>query len=263
MTEPVLLKSIDDRGVARLTMNRPEIRNAFNTALINEICDTMAEFSANPTVRAIVLTGTGQAFCAGADLNMMKRAANYSPTENKDDARRLAHMLQSIYNSGKPTIAQVNGAAMGGGLGLIAACDIAIGVEEAFFAFSEVRLGLIPAVISPFVVQAMGVRQARKLFVTGERFDAETAVKFGLLHSKTHASAINDAVEAAIDDLLLCAPEAVASAKDLIRSVKFKPISDPVLTDTADRIARRRASPEGKEGIAAFLEKRKPSWIKE
>ncbi len=263
MTEQVLITTIDHRGVARLTMNRPDIRNAFNEQLISEICDTMGRFNADANVRLIVLTGAGKAFSAGADLNMMQRAAGYSAAENKDDARRLAHMLSSIYHSPKPTVALVNGPAMGGGIGLIAACDIAIGADTAFFALSEVRVGLIPAVISPFVIQAIGVRQARRYFVTGERFDAVEARRIGLLHKLSAADALNDELEITLADLLVCGPTSQERAKELIRKVKFRPISEPVMEETATMIAKTRASKEGKEGVTAFLEKRKPSWLKD
>lgn len=262
VTEQVLLQTIDSRGVARLTMNRPELRNAFNEALIGAICDAIGRLNADPNVRAIVLTGAGQAFSAGADLNMMRRAAGYSAVENRDDARRLAHMLHAIYASPKPAIALVNGPAMGGGVGLVAACDIAIVSEDAFFALSEVRLGLIPAVISPFVVQAIGARQARRYFLTGERFDAETAKRIGLAHMVAMPAQLEATLDGVIENLLACGPGAIAEAKDLIRAVKGRPITEAVMEDTADRIARLRASAEGKEGVSAFLEKRKPSWVK-
>lgn len=262
MSEPTLITTIDKRGVARLTMNRPEVSNAFDEKLIGDICDAMGRFNNDPNVRAVVLTGAGNAFSGGADLNMMKRVADYSTAENKDDARRLAHMLTSIYQSQKPTIALVNGPAMGGGLGLIAACDIAIGADTSFFALSEVRVGLIPAVISPFVTQAISVRQARRYFVTGERFDAQTAERIGLLHQVAPADALNDALDAMLENLLRGAPNAQALAKELIRKVKFRPVSDLVMEQTASLIAKTRSSAEGKEGVAAFLEKRKPNWIK-
>ena len=261
MTEKVLITTIDNRGVARVTMNRPALRNAFNEELIAEICEAMGRCNADPNVRIIVLTGAGSAFSAGADLNMMKRVAEYSPTENRDDARRLGHMLCSIYSSPKPTIALVNGPAMGGGLGLLAACDIAIASSDAFFALSEVRVGLIPAVISPFVVQSLGVRQARRLFLTGERFTAEKALAIELIHEVTPPEKLNESLEAVIADLLKGAPQAQTESKDLIRSVMYAPVRDALIDDTATRIAGRRSSPEGKEGVTAFLEKRKPSWI--
>ena len=260
MSEQVLITTIDQRGVARLTMNRPDIRNAFNEELIGGICDAIGRLNADPNVRVIVLTGAGKAFSAGADLNMMQRASKYSPAENKDDARRLAHMLSTIYHSPKPTVALVNGPAMGGGLGLIAASDIAIGADTSFFALSEVRLGLIPAVISPFVIQAVTVRQARRLFVTGERFDAAEAHRIGLLHRVTPLNALNDALEEELETLLACGPNAQRLAKELIRGVAYRPLGDSVMEETAGMIAKARASDEGKEGVAAFLEKRKPGW---
>ena len=260
MTDQALITTVDTNGIARITMNRPELRNAFNEALIGGICDVIGRFQSDPNVRAIVLTGAGKAFSAGADLNMMKRAAGFTAAENKDDARRLAHMLHSIYTMPKPTIALVNGPAMGGGLGLIAACDIAIGVDSAFFALTEVRLGLIPAVISPFVIEAIGVREARRFFLTGERFDAATAKELGLLHMVTPANEIDAALDGVIENLLACGPSAQTEAKLLIDAVANTPIDHKILDDTADRIARLRTSKEGKEGIISFLEKRKPNW---
>lgn len=261
MSDQFLITTIDEHGIARLTMNRPDLRNAFNTALIESICDTMGRLSNQKDVRAIILTGAGKAFSAGADLNMMKQVATYSPAENKDDARRLAHMLATIYHCRKPTIARVNGPAMGGGLGLIAACDIAIGADTSFFALSEVRLGLIPAVISPFVIQAIGPRAARRYFLTGERFNAQTAREMGLLHIATSPDKLDDEINAMIDELLLCGPAAQWQARDLINAVAGRIIEDGLMNDTAERIAKIRASNEGKEGIDAFLQKRKPNWI--
>ena len=263
MTEQVLITTIDSRGVARLTMNRPDIRNAFNEQLIGEICEAMGRLNADANIRAIVLTGAGKAFSAGADLNMMNRAAKFSAAENKDDARRLAHMLSSIYHSPKPTVALVNGPAMGGGLGLIAACDIAIGADTSFFALSEVRVGLIPAVISPFVIQAITVRQARRYFLSGERFDAAEARRIGLLHKTVAADALNDELEATLNELLVCGPSSQELAKELIRKVAYRPLGDAVMEETAMMIAKTRASTEGKEGVTAFLEKRKPNWHKD
>lgn len=262
MTEQVLITTIDSRGVARLTLNRPDIRNAFNEQLIGDICEAMGRLSNDANVRAIVLTGAGKAFSAGADLNMMQRAAKYSAAENKDDARRLAHMLSSIYHSPKPTVALVNGPAMGGGLGLIAACDIAVGADTSFFALSEVRVGLIPAVISPFVIQAITVRQARRLFLTGERFDAATAQRIGLLHKVVPADTLNDALEETLGELLVCGPQSQELTKELIRKVAYRPFGEAVMEETATMIAKTRASAEGREGVTAFLEKRKPTWLK-
>jgi len=263
MKDQALIATVDSRGVARLTMNRPEVKNAFNEELIGAICDAMGRLSADAGVRMIVITGAGGAFSAGADINMMRRVAEYSAAENKDDARRLAHMLNAIYTATKPVIALVNGPAMGGAVGIAAACDIAISSDEAFFALSEVRLGIVPAVISPFVVQAIGVRQARRFFLTGERFDAETARRIGLVHMIVAPAQLEAALGDVIDSLLQCGPNAQKEAKELIRAVKNRPITESVIEDTAGRIARVRASDEGKEGLGAFLEKRRPSWIKD
>lgn len=260
MTEQVLLIDIDSRGVARLTMNRPELRNCFNEELIAAIADAVAQCNSDPKVRIIVLTGAGKAFSAGADLNMMKRAASYTDEENKADARVLANMLNAIYSSPKPTIALVNGPAIGGGLGLTAACDIAIGADSAFFALTEVRLGLIPAVISPFVIEAIGPRWARRLFVTGERFEACRAQDIGLLHDILPADQLEAGLEALIGELLNCGPDSQYEAKKLIRAVAYQPIDDSILDETAARIAQARASDEGREGVGAFLDKRKPNW---
>ncbi len=257
-----LLVTIDNRGVARLTLNRPDVRNAFNEKLIGDICDAVARLSTDQNVRILVVTGAGAAFCAGADLDMMRRVADYSAQENKDDARRLAHMLQSIYLCEKPTIALVNGAAMGGGVGIVAACDIAIASEDAVFGLTEVRVGLIPAVISPFVMRAMGTRQARRYFLTGERFDAETARRISLVHMVAMGAQLDATLDGVVRDLLACGPVAQKEAKDLIRCVAFQPIDDRIMEETSARIARVRSSPEGKEGVLSFLEKRKPDWIR-
>ncbi|MFN0024465.1 MAG: enoyl-CoA hydratase/isomerase family protein [Parvularculaceae bacterium] len=260
MTTDFLTLTTDPRGVARLTLNRPDVKNAFNEQLIGEIADAMGRLNADKAVRAVVLTGSGDAFSAGADLSMMQRVATYSAAENKQDARRLAHMLNSIYSCDKPVIALVNGACMGGGVGLASACDIVIAAEEAFFALSEVRLGLIPAVISPFVVRAIGVRQARRYFLTGERFDAMTAKAIGLAHMVCMKAQLEGTLAGVIDNLLACGPNAQRDAKMLIRTVAHRPIDDAVMEETAALIARVRASEEGKEGVTAFLEKRKPAW---
>lgn len=262
MTESVLKMQIDPRGVARLTMNRPDVRNAFNEALIGAIAETMENLSADNLVRAIVVTGAGKAFSAGADLDWMKRAAAFSEGENKADARRLANMLHSIYASPKPTIALVNGPALGGGVGIASACDVVIAADDAIFGLTEVRLGIIPAVISPFVIRAIGERQARRYFLSGERFDAETARRIGLVHMAAHAAQLEATLEGVVESLLASGPKAVGEAKDLIRAVANRPITDEIMDDTAARIARLRASPEGQEGLAAFLEKRKARWVK-
>ncbi len=261
MAEQSVITSIDTHGIARVTLNRPELRNAFDEDMISRICDVMGQLSNNENVRVIIITGSGKAFSGGADLNMMKRVADYSAGQNRDDARRLAHMLESIYHSPKPTIALVNGPAMGGGLGLIAACDIAIAAEDAFFALTEVRVGLIPAVISPFVIEAIGIRHARRFFLTGEKFDAITARRIGLIHKVAIGAQLEDTLAETLNDILACAPHAQGEAKNLIKAVAYQPIGKETREDTATRIAERRASPEGREGITAYLEKRKPNWL--
>lgn len=260
MKDSPLVLTIDNRGVARLTLNRTEVRNAFNEKLIGDIAETIARVGADPNVRVVVLTGAGDIFCAGADLDMMRRVADYSANENRDDARRLAHMLNAIYECEKPTVALVSGAALGGGVGLMAACDIAIAADDAVFGLTEVKLGLIPAVISPFVIRAIGVRQARRYFMTGERFDAETARRIGLAHMICLKGQLEATLDGVVKELLSCGPVAQREVKALIRAVAFRPVGEAVMEDTAGMIARVRASPEGREGIAAFLEKRKPSW---
>lgn len=259
----LLRVTIDQRGVARLTLNRPDLRNAFNEQLIGDICDAMGKLSTDSNVRVIVLTGAGKAFSAGADLNMMSRVAEYSASENKDDARRLAHMLRAIYDCPKPTIALVNGPAIGGGVGIVAATDIVIAAESAFFALTEVRVGLIPAVISPFVVRAINPRQARRYFITGERFDASKAKDLGLVHMIAMDAQLEATLEGIIDSVLAGAPQALSAAKNLVQQVAYRDIGDGVMEETADLIAKTRAGNEGKEGITAFLEKRKPNWIVE
>jgi methylglutaconyl-CoA hydratase len=256
-----LLSSIDDRGVATITMNRADVHNAFNDDLIWELNNAFKTLGANPDVRAIVLTGAGKSFSAGADLNWMKAAAEYSEEQNERDAMRLSEMLSTVNNCPKPTIAIINGAAFGGGVGLVACCDIAIAVDNAKFSLSEVRLGLTPATISPYVVAAIGERAARRYFLTAERFDAAEARRIGLVH-ETSAS-LQEACSLShvfIKNILAGAPAAQAEAKDLITSVVGKEITEDLRTDTAKRIAKRRASSEGKEGLSAFLEKRKASW---
>lgn len=258
-----LLISIDTNGVVTLTMNRPEVRNAFNEEMIDAICDAMGRYGSDDNVRAIVITGAGKIFSGGADLNMMQRAGSASAEENRDDARRLAYMLHGINNCAKPVVALVNGPAFGGGVGLVAACDISIASEDAFFALSEVRLGLIPAVISPFVVKAISAQEARRWFLTGERFDAETAKRIGLVHMVVMPAQLNATLDATLGDLLVGGPAAQAATKSLINAVDSKQIDKSLLEDTANRIAHIRATPEGKEGIDAFLNKRKPNWIKD
>jgi methylglutaconyl-CoA hydratase len=253
---------VDTRGgVATVTLNRPEVRNAFDDALIAALAATFKALDDDEGVRAVVLAGNGPAFCAGADLNWMKRMAGYGYEQNLHDAMGLAVMLQTIDRMKKPTIARVHGPAFAGGTGLVAACDIALGTPEARFCLSEAKLGLSPATISPYVLRAMGERAARRYFLTAEVFDAEEALRLGMLSGLVPAAQLDAAVESLLKHLLAGGREALAKIKDLIRSVASEPIDDAMVADTAKRIAEIRVSPEGREGIASFLEKRKPSWV--
>ncbi len=249
-------------AVARLTLNRPEIHNAFDEHLIAALTDAVAATSADASVRVIVLAGAGKSFSAGGDLSWMRRMASYSAEENLADAHGLARLMQTIDTSPKPIIARVHGSAYAGGLGLVACADIAIGVPEAQFAITEVKLGLIPAVISPYLVRAMGVREARRWCLTAQRFSATEAQRLGLLHAVVPADRLNAVIEAEIDALLAAAPEAVAETKRLLKAVD-RPLDESVIAETAQRIALRRAAPEAREGLAAFFDKRAPTWARE
>lgn len=258
----MLLLDRDQRGVARITLNRPELHNAFNETLIAELTEALEKLGADPAVRVVVLAAAGKSFSAGADLNWMKAMAGYGEAENLADARGLARLMRTLDRLPKPTLARVQGPAFGGGVGLIACCDIAVAVDSATFSLSEVRLGLIPAVISPYVVAAMGERAARRWFLTAERFGAAEACRSGLLHEVVPEGELDGRVEALIAALLANGPGAVAEAKDLIFAVGRRPLDAAVMEDTARRIARVRAGAEGREGVGAFLEKRKPAWAR-
>ena len=247
-------------GVGRITLNRPEVRNAFDDALIAALAKAFAELDADKNVRAVVLAGNGPAFCAGADLNWMKRMAGYSHDENLRDARALADMLATLDCMAKPTIARVHGPAFAGGTGLVAACDIAVGTPEAKFCFSEAKLGLSPATISPYVMRAIGPRAASRYFLTAEVFSGDEALRIGLLSALVPAAELDAYIGQLLDHLLAGGAAAHARIKELVRDIAGRPIDDKLKADTARRIAEIRASPEGKEGIASFLEKRKPSW---
>jgi methylglutaconyl-CoA hydratase len=254
--------SIDARGVATLTMNRPEVHNAFDDHLIAELTAKLRELDREHAIRVVVLAANGKSFSAGADLNWMQRMAQYTEGENLRDAVGLASLMHTLSCMAKPTVARVSGSAFGGGVGLVACCDIAVAATGALFCLSEVRLGLIPAVISPFVIGAIGERQARRYFLTAERFDAAEALRIGLVHQVVEEAQLDPAVGAIVDELLKGGPKAHAAAKDLIARVSNRPIDQVLLEDTAARIARMRVSPEGQEGIAAFLEKRLAAWRK-
>ena len=255
-----MLKVVQSGGVARVWLDRPEIRNAFDDALIAALTQTLRELDADDGVRAVVLGGNGPAFCAGGDLNWMKRMAGYGYEENLQDAQALAGLMKTLDRMRKPAIARVHGPAYAGGVGLVAACDIAVGVPEATFCLSEVKLGLSPATISPYVMRAMGERMARRYFLTGEVFDAAEARRIGLLTAVSPSENLDGEIGKMLEHLLQGGPQAMAKIKDLIRTVAASPVDDPLIADTARRIAEIRGSPEGREGVAAFLEKRKPSW---
>jgi methylglutaconyl-CoA hydratase len=247
--------------VATITLNRPDVRNAFNEAAIAELALAFDELGRNDIVRAIVLAANGPAFCAGGDLNWMKRMAGYSDAENLEDATKLADMLRTIYLCPKPVVAKIQGDCYAGGMGLVAACDVAVVVEEANFCLSEVKLGLIPATISPYVIKAMGENAARRYFLTAERFSAQEAHRIGFVHELVKADVLDASVAAIVKALVSNSPNAVQQAKVLVRDIAGRPVDDPLLADTAQRIAAIRASQEGREGVASFLEKRKPTWL--
>ena len=260
MAEPMFLEAIDEAGVARVTLNRPEVHNAFNDDFIAELTAALTRLEQDSEVRAVVLAAAGKSFSAGADLNWMKRMAGYSEEENRADARGLAGLMRTLNELAKPSIALVQGAAYGGGVGLAACCDIAIAATRASFCLSEVKLGLIPAVISPYVIAAIGERASRRYFVTAERFDAETALRLGLVQEVVASEELEAAGRRVLDALLTGGPEAQAAAKRLVRDIAGRPIDDALVEDTARRIAEVRAGGEAREGVSAFLEKRRPSF---
>ncbi len=257
-----LLVSTDQRGVTTVTLNRPEIHNAFDDTLIAELTAVLKKLDADKSVRVVVLTGAGKSFSAGADLNWMKRMAGYSKAQNLKDARGLASLMRTLDRLKKPTLALVQGSAFAGGTGLVVCCDIAIAVDSASFAVTETRLGLIPAVIGPYLTAAMGARQARRCFLTAERFAAADALRLGLVHQVVPQEQLAAAGETVVQALLAGGPTALSECKALIARVARGKIDDAMIDHTAKTIARLRASPEGKEGVASFLEKRKPNWVK-
>jgi methylglutaconyl-CoA hydratase len=261
MTDSILSER---RGaVAWLTLNRPQIHNAFDDALIAALTEALAQADADPAVRAVVLSGNGSCFSAGADLNWMRGMAGASEQENREDSLRLARLMRNLQFLSKPTIARVNGAAYGGGVGLVACCDIAIGVDGSKFALSEVKLGLVPGVISPYVVAAIGLRQARRLFITGEVFDAATAARIGLLHASVPADELDEAIARQLHLLGKAGPNAQREAKQLALRIGGADAAQAERIDeeNAALIARLRVSEEGQHGLAAFLDKRAPAWV--
>ncbi|CAG9175846.1 enoyl-CoA hydratase/isomerase family protein [Cupriavidus pampae] len=246
--------------VATVTLNRPDVRNAFNETVIAELTGAFRALGDTPEVRAIVLAGNGPAFCAGADLNWMKKMAGYSDDENRADALTLAQMLHTIWACPKPVIARVHGDTYAGGVGLVAACDIVVAAQPVQFCLSEARLGLMPATISPYVIRALGEQASRRYFITAERFDASEALRLGFVHALTAPEALDAKVAEIAAALVANSPNAVRESKRLVQDVAGASIDDDLLALTADRIAQIRASEEGREGVRSFLEKRAPSW---
>lgn len=260
MTQAIVIERQGPIGL--VTLNRPERHNAFDDALIAELTEALRAMEADDSVRVVVLSGTGKSFSAGADLGWMKRMAGYSKDENVRDAMGLGALMRTLANLAKPTIARVHGAAYGGGVGLVACCDYAVALQTATFSFSEARIGLIPAVISPYVVAAIGARAAKRYFLTGERFEAAEAWRLGLVSEIAVGDEdLDEKVGATCSKLLEAGPVAQREVKELLRAVAGKPIHGELIQDTAERIARVRASPEGREGLTAFLEKREPAWV--
>lgn len=248
--------------VALATLARPEKHNAFDDALVAELTEALRELEADDAVRVVVLSATGRSFCAGADLNWMRRMAGYSREDNQRDAMALAALMRTLDQFGKPTIARVQGPAYGGGVGLVACCDVVVASQAAHFALSEAKLGLVPAVISPYVVAAIGARAARRYFLSAERFSASEAWRLGLVHELAMDDDDLDAkIGEIVESMLACGPVAQREGKALVRAVANRPVTGELLQQTSELIARVRASPEGREGIAAFLEKRRAAWL--
>jgi methylglutaconyl-CoA hydratase len=253
---------LEQRGAVRwLWLNRPEVRNAFNDALIADIANAFADVEASADTRVVVVAARGPAFCAGADLNWMRAMVGYSHADNHADALKVARMFQAVHSCSRPVIARVQGDAYGGGVGLAAACDIVIAADDVSFGLSEVRLGIVAATISPHLVRAMGARQAARYMLTAEKFSAATARDLGLVHELTKPKELDAEVERQAQVLLSSSPAALAATKRLLADVVEAPMDDVLLAATAKCIADARVSPEGREGIAAFLEKRAPGWV--
>ncbi|MEM8951545.1 MAG: enoyl-CoA hydratase-related protein [Pseudomonadota bacterium] len=254
--------SIEHRadGVAVITLERPEIHNAFDDRLIVMLTETLESVGKDDGVRALMLTGHGKSFSAGADLNWMRRSADYGEDDNLKDARALARLMATLDRLPKPTVAKVNGAALGGGVGLICCCDIAIASEHARFGTTEVKLGIMPSVIGPYVIRTIGAREARRIMLTGERFKAAEALRLGLVHHVVPAEELEQSVEAVVTELLSSGPLAMQATKILIQDLAGSAITTDMVDETAKRIAVLRATPEAKEGLGAFLEKRQPNW---
>ena len=261
MNTPTVITDVDTRGVATVTLNRPDKHNAFDDVIIAQLREAFDALAARADVRVVILASMGKSFSAGADLSWMKRMAEYDFAHNLKDAELLAGMLKALHDLPQATIAKVQGAAYGGAVGLASCCDIAIGSERASFSLSEVKIGLIPATISPYVIRSIGERAARRYFTTGERFDAEEAHRIGLLHEVVAQDQLDNAVSTMVEALLSSAPLAVRAAKKLITEIAGCAIDADLIADSCNRIAEIRVSQEGQEGLTAFLSKRKPNWL--
>lgn len=260
MTKQTVLLQICERGIATVTINNPEKHNAFDDKIIEELTAIFEQISKSTDVRVMILAATGKNFCAGGDLGWMKRMANYSYDENLKDSKSLARMFRKLNVLTVPTIAQVQGIAFGGGVGLVSCCDMAVATPDASFSLSEVKIGLIPAVISPYVVAAIGQRAARRYFLTAERFDADTACKLGLVCKVVEKEQLQHEINQLAEDLLANSPAAIVEAKQLIADVAGQEIDNDLIELTCERIADIRISANGQEGLSAFLEKRRPTW---
>ena len=258
-----IITSIDERSVATVTLNNPEKHNAFDDGVIAELAQVFKTIAENDAVRLMVLASSGKNFSAGADLEWMKRMASYSFEENLRDATALAEMLHLLNTLPMPTIARVQGAAFGGAVGLASCCDMVVASTRASFCLSEVKIGLIPATISPYVIAAMGARAARRYFTTAERFSALTAQQLGLVSEMVEEEQLDDTIDALIEALLGNGPQATREAKTLIQDFTNRTLDDKLIADSSERIARLRISPEGQEGLGSFLEKRKPAWVRD
>lgn len=260
MTKEKVLVDIDDRGVATVTLNNPDKHNAFDDHIIGDLTAAFEKIATSTGVRVMILAATGKNFCAGGDLAWMKRMATYSYEENLEDARILAAMLKSLNFLPQPTIARIQGAAFGGGVGLVSCCDMAVASSGASFCLSEVKIGLIPATISPYVIGAMGQRAARRFFTTAERFSAQKAFESGLVSEVVEEERLDEGINKLVTALLTNGPKAIGCAKQLVFNVANKKVNDELIEYTSEQIAKIRVSDEGQEGLSAFLEKRKPAW---
>lgn len=256
-----LITRIDDDGNAVVMLNRPDVHNAFDPEMVEALTASLTRLGADPHVRAVVLIGAGESFCAGADIGHMKKSAGYTKKQNHAVALQSARMLHTLYTLPKPTIASVRGAVRGGGCGLVAACDIAVASLNATFRFSEVKLGIIPAMISPYVIAAIGSRMSHRYMLTGEEFDCAEAFRIGMVHDISEEEHLNERIGALLGDLYTSGPQAIAAVKDLIRLSANSPVDEKLIQETSRRIAQIRATPEAQEGLSAFLEKRKPAWL--